>query len=170
MISIIIVVYNQGMVWNGMERKFRYGIWKTEWNGKEDFKNGMEDNLPYQFHTRFRALYLQKNTHRCRVVIKYCHRSIQLQYLRILLVDKSRYFGCVHCANSVHCTYCIIVSTLQFNCSIDVTVDDLDRLDLFFFFEADNLPSRKCCFLTSRKLVFAISSPFQLNFIYIFSF
>ena len=132
MISIIIVVYNQGMVWNGME-------WKMEWNGNFGMEygrcqNGMEDNLPYQFHTRFRALYLQKNTHRCRVVIKYCRRSIQLQYLRILLVDKSRYFGCVHCANSVHCTYCIIVSTLQFNCSIDVTVDDLDRLDLFFFF------------------------------------
>ena len=30
-------------------------------------------------------------------------------------------------------------STLQFNCSIDVTVDDLDRFDLlfFFYFEAD---------------------------------
>ena len=36
---------------NGMERKFRYGIWKMpEWNGMEDFKNEMEDNLPY-FHT-----------------------------------------------------------------------------------------------------------------------
>ena len=47
--------------WNGTE--FRYGIWKMpEWNGMEDFKNAMEDNLPYQFHTRFRALYLQKNT------------------------------------------------------------------------------------------------------------
>ena len=63
-------------------------------------------------------------------------------------------------------------STLQFNCSIDVTVDDLDRFDLlFFYFEADNLPSRKFCFLTSsQKLVFSISCPFQLNFIYIFSF
>ena len=41
----------------------------------------------------------------------------------------------------------------------------------FFYFEIDNLPSRKFCFLTSsRKLVFAILSPFQLNFIYIFSF
>ena len=41
----------QGMVLNGMERKFWYGIWKMpEWNGMEDFKNGMEDNLPY-FHT-----------------------------------------------------------------------------------------------------------------------
>ena len=55
---------------NGMERKFWYGIWKMpEWNRMEDFKNGMEDNLPYQFHTRFCALYLQKNTYRCRVVI-----------------------------------------------------------------------------------------------------
>ena len=34
--------------WNVMERKFRYGIRKmTEWNGMEDFKNGMEDNFPY---------------------------------------------------------------------------------------------------------------------------
>ena len=46
---------DQGMVWNrkwnGMERKFRCGILKMpEWNGMEDFKNGMEDNLPY-FHT-----------------------------------------------------------------------------------------------------------------------
>ena len=29
-----------------MERKFRYGMWKMpEWNGMEDLKNGMEDNL-----------------------------------------------------------------------------------------------------------------------------
>ena len=41
----------QGMVWNGIKRKFWYGIWKMpEWNGMEDFKNGMEDNLRY-FHT-----------------------------------------------------------------------------------------------------------------------
>ena len=32
------------------------------------------------------------------------------------------------------CTYCIIVSALQFNCIIDVTVDDLDRFDLLIFF------------------------------------
>ena len=50
------------MEWNemgkGMEWKFRYRMWKMpEWNGMEDFKNGMEDNLPYQFHSRFSALY-----------------------------------------------------------------------------------------------------------------
>ena len=39
------------MEWK-MEWKFRYGIWKMpEWNGMEDFKNGMEGNLPY-FHTK----------------------------------------------------------------------------------------------------------------------
>ena len=46
------------MVWyeteNGMERNFWYGIWQMpEWNGMEDFKNEMEDNLPY-FHPNFR--------------------------------------------------------------------------------------------------------------------
>ena len=36
---------------NGMEQKFRYGIWKMPgWNGMEDFKNGMESNFPNQFH------------------------------------------------------------------------------------------------------------------------
>ena len=40
-----------GIERNGMERKLRYGIWRMpEWNGIEDFKNGMEDNLSY-FHT-----------------------------------------------------------------------------------------------------------------------
>ena len=34
-----------------MEQKFRYGIWKMpEWNEMEDFKYGMDANLPY-FHT-----------------------------------------------------------------------------------------------------------------------
>ena len=53
------------MEWK-MEWNFWYGMWKMpEWYGMEDFKNGMEDNLPFQFHTKFRALYLRKNTYRC---------------------------------------------------------------------------------------------------------
>ena len=54
-----------------LEWKFRYGIWKMpEWNGIFLEWNGRKSIiLPYQFHTRFRALYLQKNTYRCRVVI-----------------------------------------------------------------------------------------------------
>ena len=51
-----------------MEQKFWYRIWKMpERDGMEDFKNGMESSLPY-FHTRCRALYLEKNIYRYRVV------------------------------------------------------------------------------------------------------
>ena len=41
-----------------------------EWNGKFHEWNGRQSYiLPYQFHSRFCALYLQKNTYRCRMVI-----------------------------------------------------------------------------------------------------
>ena len=53
------------MVWNGTEISV---LKMPEWNGMEDFKNGMQGNRPYQFHTRSRALYLQKNIYGCRVV------------------------------------------------------------------------------------------------------
>ena len=52
--------YNQGMEWNG---DFGMEDAIMEWNGRQS------SILAYQFHTRFRALYLQKNTYRCRVVI-----------------------------------------------------------------------------------------------------
>ena len=136
-----------------------------KWNGMEDFKNEMEDNLPYQFHTRFCALYLQKNTYRCRVVInnivtEVFNCTIYVYYLStnhvtlVVYIEQTLYV-------LYHCTYIAL-------CSIDVMVDNFDRFDLFFFcfFEIDTLPSPKFCFLTSsRKLVFAISFPFQLNFI-----
>ena len=156
-----------------MERKFRYGIWKMpEWNGRFQEWNGRQSSiLPYQFHTRFRAMYLEKNTYRCRVVIVILSRKYSTSIsTQIICRQIAVLWLCTLCKQ---CTFCIIVSKLQFHCSIDVTVDDLDRFDLFcfFYFEADNLPSRKFCFLTSsRKLVFAILSPFQLDFIYIFSF
>ena len=52
---------------NGMD----ISVWNIErcQNGMKNFKNGMEDNLPYLFHTRFCVLHLQKNTYRCWVVI-----------------------------------------------------------------------------------------------------
>ena len=96
-----------------------------EWNGRQS------SILPYQFYTRFRALYLQKNTYRCRVVImilsqKYSTSSTHTicRQITVLWLGKLR----------KQCTYCIIVSKLRFNCSIDVTVGDLDRFDLMFFF------------------------------------
>ena len=43
------------MEWNGKWNEMEISVWnmedaRMEWNGMEDFKNGMEDNLPY-FHT-----------------------------------------------------------------------------------------------------------------------
>ena len=170
------------MEWNGMEngmewnRNFgmKYGRCQNgmEWNGRFQEWNGRQSSiLPYQFHTKVRSLYLQKNTYRCRVVInKIVTEVFNFNIYAYYLSANAVLWLCTLCKQ---CTYCTIVSTLQFNCSIGVTVDDLDRFDLFccfFCFEADNLPSCKFCFLTSsRKLVFAISSPFQLNFINIFS-
>ena len=53
--------------------------WNGKWNGNFSMEygrcqNGMEWKISRMewktiFHTRFRALYLQKNTYRCRVVI-----------------------------------------------------------------------------------------------------
>ena len=125
-----VVLYSRA--WYGMERNFRYGIWKMpEWNGMEDFKNGMEDNLPY-FHTRFCSLYLQKNTYRCWVVINNIVTEVfNFNFLAYYLSTNAVHCLCTLCKQ---CTYCIIVSTLQFNCSIDVTVDDLNRFDCFVFF------------------------------------
>ena len=120
------------MEWNGTE----ISVWnmedaRMEWNGRFQEWNGRQSSiLPYQFHTRFCALYLQKNTYRCRVVImilsqKYSTSSTHTicRQITVLWLGKLR----------KQCTYCIIVSKLRFNCSIDVTVDDLDRFDLIFF-------------------------------------
>ena len=140
---------------------------RVEWNGRFQEWNGRQSSiLPYQFHTTFCALYLQKNTYRCRVVIKNIvteifNFNIYAYYLStncgtlVVILRKQCYL--LH-----HRKYIAV-------CSIDVIVDDFDRFD--FFFEIGYLPSPKFCFFTSsRKLVFAISFLFQLNFIYIFSF
>ena len=98
------------MEWNGTE----ISVWnmedaRMESNGRFQEWNGRQSSiLPYQLHTRFRALYLQKNTYRCRVVINnivtevFNFNSNSISTRVMLFVDKSRYFGCVHCANSVH--------------------------------------------------------------------
>ena len=53
----------ENLVWNMKDARM-------EWNGRFQKWNGRQSSiLPCQFHTRFRALYLQKNTYRCRVAI-----------------------------------------------------------------------------------------------------
>ena len=86
------------MEWNG---NCGMGIWKMpEWNGMEDFKNEMEDNLPY-FHTNFildfvHCIYRKMHTDVGCVINSIVTEVFQLQYLRVIFVDKSRYFGCLY--------------------------------------------------------------------------
>ena len=105
---------------------------RMEWNGRFQEWNGRQSSiLPYQFHTRFRALYLQKNTYRCRVVTIILSQNYSTSISMHIICRQTAVFGLRSFRKQ--CTYCIIESKLQFNCSIDVTVDDLDRFDLFFF-------------------------------------
>ena len=98
------------MEWHGTEIL----VWnmedaKMEWNGRFQEWNGRQSSiLPYQFHTRFRALYLQKNTYQCRInnivvtinnIVTKNLTSISTHIIcRQIAVP---YFGCVHCANSI---------------------------------------------------------------------
>ena len=136
-----------------------------EWNGRFQEWNGRQSSiLSYQFHTKFCSFYLQKNTYRCRVLINSIVTEVfNFNIYAYYLSTNAVLWLCTLCKQ---CTYCIIASTLQFNCSIELQLTTLIDLTCFCF-EADIFPSCKFCFLkSSRKLVFAISSPFQLNFIY----
>ena len=106
---------------------------RMEWNGMEDFKNGMKGIfhtsklIPY---TRFRALYLQKNAYRYRVMINNIVTEVFYCNIYAYYLSTNRSTLVVYIAQTVyvlhHCKYIAI-------CSIDVIVDDFDRFDLFFF-------------------------------------
>ena len=117
-----------------MERKFWYGIGKmSAWNGLEDFKNGMEDNLPY-FHTNFildfvRCIY-RKILYGCRMMINNIVTEVFNFNIYAYYLSTNRGTVIVYIAQTVyvldHCKYIAI-------CSIDIIIgDDLDRFDLFF--------------------------------------
>ena len=96
------------MIWNGKWNATEILVWSIkdaiiEWNGRFQERNE-GDNLIY-FHTNSKLDFVHCFTEKYIPMSggdkKYCHRSIQLQCLRILFVNKSQYFGCLYCANSV---------------------------------------------------------------------
>ena len=104
---------------------------RMEWNGRFHELNGRQSSiLPYQFHTRFCALYLQKNTYRCRVVINNIVTEVINFNIYAYYLSTNRGTSVVYIAKTVyvlhHCKYIAI-------CSIDVIFDDFDRFGLFFF-------------------------------------
>ena len=115
------------MEWNGIE----ISVWTMEdatmdWNGRFQEWNGRQSFiLPYQFHIRFFALYLQKNTVLINIVTQVFNFNIYAYYLSTncgtLVVYIAQKVYVFH-----HCKYIAI-------CSIDVIVDDFDRFDMLFF-------------------------------------
>ena len=106
------------MVWNGKWNGTEISVWnikdaRMEWNGRfQEWNERQSSILPYQFHTRFCAFFTEKYIPMSGGDKKYCHRSIQLQYLRVLFVDKSPYLGRLYSENSV--LIASLQSTLQF--------------------------------------------------------
>ena len=157
--------------WCGME-------WKMEWNGNFCMDYGRCQNemelkisrmewktifyISIPVHIRFCTLYLQKNTYRCRVVINNIGTEVFNFNIYAYYLSTNRGTLVVYIAQTVYVMHRWKYIAI---CSIHDIVGDFDRFHFFFFFEIDNLPSPKFCFFTwSRKLVFAISFPFQLNF------
>ena len=96
-----------GMEWNGKwNGNFGMEDARMEWNGRFQEWNGRQSSiLPYQFHTRFRALYLQKNTYRCRVVINNIVTEVFNLNIYAYYLSTNRgtlvVYSCIHCANTV---------------------------------------------------------------------
>ena len=99
-----------GRYQNGMERKISRMQWKTIFHSNSilDFVHCIYRKI----HTISKIL---SQKHSTSISTQIICRQIAILWL---------------CTLRKQCTNCIIVSTLQFNCSIDVTVDDLDRFDL----------------------------------------
>ena len=71
-----------------MERKFRYGIWKMpKWNRRFQEWNGRQSSIPIPYWILC-IVFTEKYIQMSGSDKQYCHRSIQLQYLRIIFVDK----------------------------------------------------------------------------------
>ena len=104
---------------------------RMEWNGRfQELNERQSSILPYQFHSRFCALYLQKNTYQYRVVVNNIVTEVFNFNIYEYCLSTNRATLVVDIAQTVyvlhHCRYIAIRS-------IDVILDYFDRFDLFFF-------------------------------------
>ena len=106
--------WNGKMEWNGTEIL----VWnmedsRMEWIGRFQEWNGIQCSiLSYQFQTRFCALYLQKNTYRCRVVINDIDIEVFNFDIYAYYLSTNRGTLVVYIAQTVyilhHCKYIVI--------------------------------------------------------------
>ena len=90
-------------VWNMEDVRMEWNGKFQEWNGRQSFI------LPYQLHTRFCALHLQKNTYRCRVVINNIGTEVFNFNIYAYFLLTNRGALVVQYILRKKCTYCIIV-------------------------------------------------------------
>ena len=109
---------------------------RIEWNGRFQEWNGRQSSiLSYQFHNRFCALHLKKNTNRCRAVINDIVTEVFNFNIYAYYLSSNRGTVVIYTriAQTVYELHHCIPKYIAI-CSIDVMVDDFDRFDLFFCF------------------------------------
>ena len=150
-----------GMEWNG-NFGTEYGRFQ-EWNGRQS------SIVSNQFHSRFRALNLQKIIYGCQALMNDIVTVVFNFNIYEYYLSTNRGTMVVYIALTAYVFHHSKYIGIFIN---NVKDDDFDRFD--FFFKINSLPGRNFFFFfflpLSRKFVVAISSQFQLNFIYIFSF
>ena len=124
------------MEWEMEWNKTEISVWnmedaRMEWNGRfQEWNRRQSSILPYQFHTRFCGLYLQKNTYQCPVVIQNIVTEVFSFNIYADYLSTNRSTVVVYIAQTVYVLHHF--KQIAF-CSIDVIVNDSDRFDLFFF-------------------------------------
>ena len=94
------------------------------WNGRQS------SILPYQFNSRFCALYVQKNTYRCRVVVNNIVTEVFNFNIYAYYLSTNCGTLVVYIAQTVHVLYHSKYIVIY---SVDVIVGDFDWFDLFLF-------------------------------------
>ena len=148
---------NFGMEYERFQNGMEWKISRMEWNGRFQEWNGRQFSiLLYQFHTRFHALYLRKNTYGCRVVVN------------DIVTEVFNFNVYAYCLSVNRCTLVVYITQTVYTLhhskyiaisSIDVIVDVFDKLYLFFYFEIDSLPRRNFFFFHRHKTLYLLFHP-----------
>ena len=125
------------LVWNMEDARM-------EWNGMEDFKNGIEDNLPY-FHTNS-ILDFVHCIYRKEIPMSGSDKILSQKYPTSISAHTICRQIAVLCLGSLHCANSVLIASLQVHCNLIAalllhltTLIDLTSF-LFFFFRLTICP------------------------------
>ena len=120
------------MEWNGT----KISVWnmedaRMEWNiSRMEWKTIFHTSIPIPYYHLW--IVFTKNTYQCPVVTHNIVTEVFSFNIYAYYLSTNRSTVIVHIAQTVYVLhYCKHIAF----CSIDVTVDDFDRFDLFFFLD-----------------------------------